>query len=143
MKKNLFVIISVLVMSIFTGCTNNNVPVEQDPFIVNAYKVLDTSAIVYNTAMQMSSDANKEGLLSQDQYTCIKSAAQEWYNSYQSSVIIFENYYKAADANKKNDAVAAIESIKRGIKQLIFVTKSFGLKVPEYNDNTDELAYTE
>lgn len=143
MKKILFVLITTLIMSIFTGCTNKDVPTEQDPFIVNAYKVLDTSAIIYNTTMQMSSDATKEGLLSSDQYDRIKSAAQIWYNSYQSSVIILENYYKAADANKKNDVIAAIESIKIGIKQLVIVAKSFGLKVPEYDDSANKLVYAE
>ena len=78
--------ITTLIMSINTGCTNKDTPTEQDPFIVNAYKVLDTSAIVYNTTMQISSDAAKEGLLDSDQYDRIKNAAQIWYTSYQSSV---------------------------------------------------------
>nr|DAK19884.1 MAG TPA: protein of unknown function (DUF4969) [Caudoviricetes sp.] len=143
MKKILFILITTLIMSITTGCTNKDTPTEQDPFIVNAYKVLDTSAIVYNTTMQISSDAAKEGLLDSDQYDRIKNAAQIWYTSYQSSVIILENYYKAADANKKNDVIAAIESIKIGIKQLIVVAKSFGLKVPEYDDSANELIYAE
>lgn len=143
MKKILFIFITMLVMSITIGCTNKDTPTEQDPFIVNAYKVLDTSAIIYNTTMQISADATKDGLLTKDQYNQIKSAAQIWYNSYQSSVIILENYYKAADANKKNDVIAAVESIKIGIKQLIIVAKSFGLKVPEYDGSSNKLVYVE
>lgn len=143
MKKILFIFITMLIVSITGGCTDKDTPIEQDPFIVNAYKVLDTSAIIYNTTMQVSSDATKEGLLSSDQYNRIENAAQIWYNSYQSAVIVLENYYKAADANKKNDVIAAIESIKIGIKQLVIVAKSFGLKVPEYDTGSNKLIYAE
>ena len=46
-------------------------------------------------------------------------------------------------AIEKNDVIAAIESIKIGIKQLVIVAKSFGLKVPEYDDSANKLVYAE
>lgn len=143
MRKLLLLFMMTLIVSIVGGCTGKDTPVEQDPFVVNSYKVLNTSAIIYDTVMQMSADAVKEGLLDTDKYDRIKNAARIWHDSYQSAVVVLESYYKAADAKKKNDVIAAIESIKIGIKQLVVVAKSFGVKVPEYDSESNKLIYAE
>lgn len=100
---------------------------KSDDFAKTSYRTLSIAGITYDTAMRISADAYKQGIINDAAKEKIITVGNIYYQSYMTARQGLEVYYKALVSDKpaeKTQLVSDFAKMVSDLKQLVELVKS-------------------
>lgn len=122
-----FLVIVVLTASL-AGCAT------RDEVTLNAYKVLETSAITYDAVMSAASDMHTRGQLSDADWNRLKDKAAVYYDAYQMAVEAFATYMRDGVKEGESERAymdAVVDVMMVALRTLVETAVTLGVEVKE------------
>lgn len=136
-----------LIVAFLLACSLAGCSTSSDEVTVASYKVLQTSATVYDTLMKASVNLHDDGVITDDQYAKIKESATAYYDTYNAAVDALLVYIETSDKEGKERLLSYIDLARANLNILLTLAQDCGIDLSSigitYATSVDEVSAIE
>lgn len=99
--------------------------------VATSYKSMQTTATLAAAVLSAATDLYEQGLLQEDAYTQVLTAAQTFYDTYTASVDILYSYAENQDTTGKEKILAQLDLLKSSVAVLLTLAGGVGVDLSD------------